>query len=139
MQVFKINRLKAESPIIATFAIFGLIMSLALFPRILWYAFLIFPLLAIAYLVLRHFRLGFFRRQCFILLDDEGMKYCFNLYQQPRSLLWSQVERVNYQLYEINFMLKDSHKILSIPVTYLAHEDDLEEIKVLIGAKCVTV
>lgn len=137
MQVFKINRLKAEAPIIATFFIFGLFMSLALFPKILWYAFLVFPLLAIAYYILSHFRLGFFKRQSFLLLDEEGMKYCFNLYQQPRSLLWNQVEKVNYQLYEINFMLKESHKILSIPITFLAHEEDLEEIKNLINAKCI--
>lgn len=138
MQVFKINRLKAESPIIATFFIFGLVMSLVLFPKILWYAFFVFPLLAIAYIVLRHFRLGFFRRQCFLLLDDEGIKYCFNLFQQPRSLLWNQVENVSYQMYEINFMLKETYKVLSVPTTYLDHEEDLEEIKSLIKAKCVT-
>ena len=139
MQVFKINRVKAEAPIIATFFIFGLIMSLVLFPKILWYAFLMFPLLAIAYYILSRYRLGFFRRQCFLLLDDEGVKYCFNLFQQPRSLLWSQVERVNYQLYEINFMLKDSGKILSLPITYLDDEEDLDEIKSLVNAKCPSV
>jgi len=137
MHSFKINRIKSESPLIATFAIFGMIVSLFFYPKILWYSFLTFPILALAYLLLRKMELGLFRRKCFLILDEDGMKYCFHVFQQPKSLLWNQVEKVNYQLYEINLKLEASGHIISIQTSYLDNPDDLAQLKALINAKCL--
>jgi hypothetical protein len=136
MRSFKINRTKAEAPLIAVFAIFGLVVSLVFYPRILWFSFLAFPILALAYMALRKMNLGIFRRKCFLTLDEEGMKYCFHLFQQPRSLRWEQVDKVNYQLYEINLRLKDSGQVISMQVSYLEDPNDFEELKGLINDKC---
>ncbi len=136
MHSFKINRTKSEAPLIAAFAIFGIIISLIFYPRILWYSFLTFPLLALAYLLLKKLELGLFRRKCFLVLDEEGMKYCFHLFQQPKSLLWSQVEKVNYQLYEINIRITKSGQVISLQTSYLDNPEDFAELKALINAKC---
>jgi hypothetical protein len=139
MRVFKINRVKAEAPIIAIFAIFGIVVSLVFYPTILWFSFLAFPILFLAYMGLRRTELGIFRRKCFLILDEEGIKYCFHLLQQPKSLLWSQVEKVNYQLYEINFRLMESGLIISMQLSYLENPEEFQELKTMINEKCAVV
>ncbi len=136
MHSFQINRTKSEAPVIAMFAIFGIAISLAFYPTMLWYSFIAFPLLALAYLALKKLNLGLFRRKCFLILDDEGMKYCFHLFQQPRSLRWEQVEKVNYQLYEINLRIRDIGQIVSIQTSYLEHPSEFEKLREMINQKC---
>ena len=136
MHIFKIDRAKSEAPLIAAFAIFGLFVSIVFYPKIYWYSFLIFPLLAITYLMLRKLNLGLFSKQCFLILDEEGIRYCFHLFQQPRSMQWSQIEKVNYQLYEINFKLSLSGEIISFQKSYLDNPDDLDKLVEMINAKC---
>ena len=136
MHIFKIDRAKSEAPLIAAFAIFGLFVSIAFYPKIYWYSFLIFPLLAGSYLLLKKMKLGLFAKQCFLILDEEGIRYCFHLFQQPRSMQWSQIEKVNYQLYEINFKLSLSGEIISFQKSYLDNSDDLDKLVELINAKC---
>jgi hypothetical protein len=139
MHVFKINRTKSEAPLIAVFAIFAIFISLAFYPRILWYSFLSFPLLALAYMVLKKNELGLFKRKCFLVLDEEGMRYSFHLFQQPKSLLWSQVDKVNYQLYEINLRLHESGRIISLQTSYLEDPEEFPKLKELINAKCTVM
>jgi hypothetical protein len=136
MQSFKINRYKAEAPVMATFFIFGIITSLYFFPKFLWWAFLVFPILFLFYIIMSKNRLAFFKRECFFILDEQGMKYSFHLYQQPKSLLWSQIDKVNYQLYEINVKLKNTGEIISFQSGYLENKEDLVEIKKIIGTYC---
>ncbi len=136
MHIFKIDRAKSEAPLIAAFAIFGLFVSIAFYPKIYWYSFLIFPLLAATYLMLKKLNLGLFAKQCFLILDEEGIRYCFHLFQQPRSMQWNQIEKVNYQLYEINFKLSLSGEIISFQKSYLDNPDDLDKLVELINAKC---
>lgn len=139
MHTFKINRTKSEAPLMAVFAGFGLIISLVFYPRILWLSFLAFPLLALAYMLLKKMELGLFRRKCFLIADEEGLRYCFHLFQQPRILLWSQVEKVNYQLYEINLRLKQSGQVISLQTSYLEDPEEFSRLKALINAKCEQV
>lgn len=65
--------------------------------------------------------------------DADGVRYCFHLYQQPRLLRWDQVDKVNYQLYEINFRLKETGEIISFQKGYFAKTEEMdafcEEIK----------
>lgn len=136
MHIFKIDRAKSEAPLMAAFAIFGLFVSIAFYPKIYWYSFLIFPLLAITYLMLKKLNLGLFAKQCFLILDEEGIRYCFHLFQQPRSMQWNQIEKVNYQLYEINFKLSLSGEIISFQKSYLDNPDDLDKLVEMINAKC---
>lgn len=136
MQSFKINRNKAEAPVMATFFIFGIITSLYFFPKFLWWAFLVFPILFLFYIIMSKNRMAFFKRECFFILDGEGMKYSFHLYQQPKSLLWSQIDKVNYQLYEINVKLKNTGEIISFQSGYLENKDDMKEIKKIINTYC---
>lgn len=136
MNFFKVNRAKSEAPLIAIFAIFGLIMSLVFYPRIYMYSFLIFPLLFIAYLILRKFKLGLFGKQCFLILDDQGIKFCFHVLQQPKSLRWDQIDRVNFQMYEINLKLNVTGEIISFQTAYLMDDKDVNEVKDIIRANC---
>lgn len=69
-------------------------------------------------------------------MDNEGIRYCFHLFQQARSLKWEQIEKVNYQLYEINFKLKESGEIISFQTSYLDDESDLKELKEIIEQNC---
>jgi len=136
MQIFKIDRMKSEAPLMAAFGIFALFISIIFYPRIYWFSFLIFPLLAITYIILKKMKLGFFGKQCFLILDDEGIRYCFHVFQQAKSMRWDQIEKVNHQLYEINFKLKNTGEIISFQKSYLDDENDLEELTEMINLKC---
>lgn len=137
MQVFKINRMKAEAPMMAVFGIFGLMVSLAFYPLILWYSFTIFPMLAVSYWLLSSNRVGLFSKQCFLVLDDDGIRYCFHLFQKPKFLRWEQVEKVNHQLYEINFKIKDTGEVISMQKSYLDDPKDAEMLETMINQKCI--
>jgi hypothetical protein len=136
LHIFKIDRAKSEAPLIAAFAIFGLFVSIGFYPKIYWYSFLVFPILAGSYLLLKKLKLGLFAKQCFLILDEEGIRYCFHLFQQAKSLQWSQIEKVNYQLYEINFKLSVSGEVISFQKSYLDNPEDLDQLIELINAKC---
>jgi hypothetical protein len=139
MHTFKINRTKSEAPLMAVFAGFALVISLVFYPRILWLSFLAFPILALAYMLLKKLELGLFRRKCFLVADEEGIRYCFHLFQQPRVLLWNQVEKVNYQMYEINLRLKESGQVISLQTSYLENPSEFPMLRELINAKCEQV
>lgn len=136
-QVFSINRGKAEAPVTATFFVIGLLGSIMFYPTFRWYAFLLFPLLALIYLLFRAVKLSFFKRQCFIFLDDEGIRYCLHVYMRPVFIAWNQIDRINYQMYEINIKLKESGLVICIPTGYLKNPDDREELKKLLDAKMI--
>ena len=124
---------------IAAFSIFSIIASLVLFPSIMWFSFLVFPFMALVYLILRKFKLGFFKQECFLIIDELGVRYSFTVIQRPRILKWEQVDKVNYQLYEINFKLKESGEIISMQTSYLENEDEIPELKQLIESYCTTM
>ena len=124
---------------VAAFSIFSIIVSLVTFPSIMWYSFLVFPFMAIVYMVLRKFRLGFFKQECFLIADDIGVRYSFTVIQRPRILKWEQVDKVNYQLYEINFKLKETGEIISMQTSYLENEAEVPELKAYIESYCQTM
>lgn len=136
MKSFSIQRLKSEAPLMAAFAIFAILVSLIFYPLILWFSFLVFPVMLLAYWLLRRLGLGFFGKQCFLILDEVGIRYCFHVFQQPRLLKWEQVDKVNFQMYEINFRLKESGEVISMQTAYLEHPSDTEELKAFIASKC---
>ncbi len=129
--------MKAEAPMMAVFGIFGLMVSLAFYPLILWYSFTIFPMLAVSYWLLSSNRVGLFSKQCFLVLDDDGIRYCFHLFQKPKFLRWEQVEKVNHQLYEINFKIKDTGEVISMQKSYLDDPKDAEMLETMINQKCI--
>lgn len=139
MRLFKLNRNKSEAPMVAAFSIFSIIVSLVTFPSIMWYSFLVFPLMTLVYLVFRKFRLGFFKQECFLILDEIGVRYSFTVIQRPRILKWEQVDKVNYQLYEINFKLKETGEIISMQTSYLENEAEIPELKAYIESHCQTM
>jgi hypothetical protein len=136
MRLFKLNRNKSEAPMIAAFSIFSIVVSLVTFPTIMWYSFLVFPIMAIIYLLFRKLRLGFFKQECFLILDEVGVRYSFTVIQRPRILKWEQVDKVNYQLYEINFKLKETGEIISMQTSYLENEAEIPELKAYIESQC---
>ena len=69
-------------------------------------------------------------------MDEEGIKYCFHLYQKPLFLKWDLVDKVNYQMYETNFKLKVSGEIISMNMGYFQNPDDIVEIKRIISSHC---
>ena len=139
MRLFKLNRNKSEAPMVAAFSIFSIIVSLVTFPSIMWFSFLVFPVMALIYLILRKFRLGFFKQECFLIVDEIGVRYSFTVIQRPRILKWEQVDKVNYQLYEINFKLKETGEIISMQTSYLENEAEIPELKAYIESYCQTM
>lgn len=139
MRLFKLNRNKSEAPMVAAFSIFSIIVSLVTFPSIMWFSFLVFPIMALVYLIFRKFRLGFFKQECFLIVDDIGVRYSFTVIQRPRILKWEQVDKVNYQLYEINFKLKETGEIISMQTSYLENEAEIPELKAYIESYCQTM
>lgn len=135
--LFSINRIKAEAPAIATFAIIGLICSIAFYPFFRWGVFLLFPLLAVIFMILRYFKVSYFGRQCFLYMDDTGIKYCFTIYQRPVFIAWDQIERINYQLYEINIRIRNTGEVISLQIGYLNHPEEFEEIKSILDARMI--
>lgn len=136
MKMFKINRYKSEAPVMAVFAIFGLIISLVFYPKIYLYSFLIFPLLFVAYLLMSKYRLAVFARESFLIVDEEGIRFCFHLFQQAKSLRWDQVDKVNFQMYEINLKLKNTAEIISFQTAYLDDQTEVEDLRNYIRSKC---
>lgn len=139
MRLFKLNRNKSEAPMVAAFSIFSIIVSLVTFPSIMWFSFLVFPVMALIYLIFRKFRLGFFKQECFLIVDEIGVRYSFTVIQRPRILKWEQVDKVNYQLYEINFKLKETGEIISMQTSYLENEGEIPELKAYIESYCQTM
>lgn len=139
MRLFKLNRNKSEAPMVAAFSIFSIIVSLVTFPSIMWFSFLVFPVMALIYLIFRKFRLGFFKQECFLIVDEIGVRYSFTVIQRPRILKWEQVDKVNYQLYEINFKLKETGEIISMQTSYLENEAEIPELKAYIESYCQTM
>lgn len=139
MKQYKINRYKAEAPIMATFFVMALFISLYFFPNFRWMAFLGFPLFFVFYVILRKLKLAFFKRNTFLTTDAEGIRYCFHLYQQPRFLRWDQVDKVNYQLYEINFRLKITGEIISFQKGYFANTEEMDAFCEDIKLHCETM
>lgn len=139
MLSIEINRNKAEAPIMATFFLTALFISIYFYPTFYWFAFLGFPLFFVIYMFLSKNKLAFFKRNAFLILDDEGVKYCFHLYQQPKSLKWEQVEKVNYQMYEINLKLKENGQIICFQTSYLKHPTDVDKIIAKIKEHCETM
>ncbi len=139
MRLFKLNRNKSEAPMVAAFSIFSIIVSLVTFPSIMWFSFLVFPVMALVYLIFRKFRLGFFKQECFLIVDEIGVRYSFTVIQRPRILKWEQVDKVNYQLYEINFKLKETGEIISMQTSYLENEAEIPELKAYIESYCQTM
>lgn len=135
--LFSINRIKAEAPAIATFAIIGLIGSIAFYPFFRWGVFLLFPLMALIYFIFRTYRISYFSRQCFLFIDDSGIKYCLTIFQKPVFIAWEQIERINYQLYEINIRIKNTGEVISIQIGYLNDPADFEEIKGILDARMI--
>lgn len=135
--IFSIDRAKAEAPLMATFFIAGLAGSIAFYPSYRWYAFLLFPLLALIYLGFRKLKLGFFKRQCFIFIDDEGIRYCLHVYQKPVFIAWQQIDRINYQMYEINIKLKESGSVICIQIGYLKNPEAFAELRGVLDAKMI--
>lgn len=136
MQVFMINRMKAEAPMMAVFGLFGLASSLAFYPLFRWMSFLVFPILAFSYWLLSKNQIGLFAKKYFLLMDDEGLKYCFHIFQQPKSLKWEQIDKVNHQLYEINFKIKNTGEYISLQKSYLANPEDIREVEEIINQNC---
>ena len=81
-------------------------------------------------------QLGFFKQECFLILDGEGLRYSFTVIQRPRILKWEQVDKVNYQLYEINFKLKETGEIISMQTGYLENEAEISDLKAYIETQC---
>jgi hypothetical protein len=95
--------------------------------------------MALVYLILRKFRLGFFKQECFLIVDEIGVRYSFTVIQRPRILKWEQVDKVNYQLYEINFKLRETGEIISMQTSYLQNESEIPELKAYIESYCQTM
>jgi hypothetical protein len=136
--LFAINRNKAEAPAAATFFIVAMFSSIAFYPTFLWGSFLLFPMLAIIYLILRKLKISYFKRQCFIFIDDTGIKYCLHIYQRPVFIAWEQIARINYQLYETNIQIASTGEVISIQVGYLQNPEDFEIMKGILDAKMLT-
>ena len=132
---FPINRYKAEAPVMATFFIFCIFVSLYLYPRVLWYSFAIFPLMFLIYIGLRKIEFGFFKRKSFLYVDEDGIRYCFHLYQKPVFIAWDILESANHQLYETNLKIKSSGEIISIQKGYFNDEQDFENFKALLDSR----
>lgn len=128
MKVISINKMKSEAPLMAIFFVFALIVSLIFYPIMLGWSLLIFPLVALVYLLGKRNKIGFFRKQYFWIIDEEGMNYCFHVFQQPKRIKWELVDKVNFQMYEINFHLKDDLGMVSIELSNLADSESQEEI-----------
>ncbi len=133
--LFSVNRYKAEAPVIATFFVMALLGSLYFYPSFRWYAFLLFPLMAALFVVLRKLKVGFFSRKCFIFLDDAGIRYCLHVYQQPTFIAWDQIDRITYQMYEINIKIKESGHVICLQVGYLNNPEEFQELKGILDAK----
>lgn len=139
MREFEIQRTKSEAPLIAAFAIFSIVVSIVFYPFILIYSFFVFPIMFFAYIILKKLNLGMFKKHCFLILDDQSIRYCFHLFQMPRILKWEQIEKVNYQLYEVNFKLRGTGDVISFQTSYLMNEEDIEAFKEIVKKNCETM
>jgi hypothetical protein len=139
MTLYPIQRMKSEAPLVAVFAVFSIFMSLFLFPKLLFFSFLIFPIMALIYLGLRASKLGFFGKSCFVMTDEEGIRFAFTVFSTPKFLKWDQIQTVNFQLYEINFKLKESGEVICFETSYFAEANDVEAFKQVVQTHCTMV
>ena len=85
--------------------------------------------MAVIYLLLAKYKIGLFKRKCFFITDDEGIKYCFHLLQTPVFIAWHLIEKVNFQIYEINLTVKGVNGIVNIQTNYFTNKEEVTFLK----------
>jgi hypothetical protein len=67
----------------------------------------------------------------FVYADESGISRRQNIISQLVVIPWNYVEKVDYLLYELNFIIKESGQVVSFATSGLSEEDALELKKVV--------
>jgi hypothetical protein len=70
----------------------------------------------------------------FIKVDKEGLRFRTSFFATPLFLSWSLVDQVNFQLYEVNFRIRDSKQVINIQTNFIDEDKRArfcEEVKIL--------
>jgi hypothetical protein len=67
----------------------------------------------------------------FVSADERGISWRQNIMSQLVFIPWNYVEKVDYLLYELNFIIKESGQVVSFATSGLSEEDALELKKVV--------
>ncbi|MCK9481908.1 MAG: hypothetical protein M0R38_09150 [Bacteroidia bacterium] len=118
-QVFSISTIKAEGLFYALFIIAAFLGFISLFAYGLFALVALGVVLSIAFLILRKRLAGNY----YIKVNDQGVEFRMSIFTKPAFLSWDIVDRVNFHLYEINFRLRDSNRIINFQTNYLKSAD----------------
>jgi hypothetical protein len=59
----------------------------------------------------------------FIQADEIGISFRIHFFSQFKSIPWKYLQRIDYLLYEVNFMLKETAQVVSLATSSMEDED----------------
>ena len=93
----------------------------------------------IAGMLIMKSKIGAFKREYYVSLDEEGISWSLNIITNPVSLYWKDINQINEHLYEVNFRHKETGVTYNLQTNYIpkkhlkAFWDVLEENRKLNG------
>lgn len=115
-----IPRSKAEAPILIVLGIICFIGWAFHFGFFSWTGGFIYLAVVLPFIVWLYFKR---RGEYFVKVDSNGISWRQNLISRYINLPWNYLQRVDYLVYEINFMLKETAQVVSFPTSGLSDED----------------
>jgi hypothetical protein len=55
----------------------------------------------------------------FVMADEQGISFRLHFFAQFKSIPWKYLQRIDYLVYEINFMLKETAQVVSLATSSL--------------------
>ncbi|MCO6495438.1 MAG: hypothetical protein J5I91_07165 [Bacteroidetes bacterium] len=118
-RIFTVGTLKAEGLFYALFIIAAFLGFISLFSYGLTALIILGAILSISFLILRKKLSG----RYYVKISDKGIEFRTSIFSKPAFLSWDLVDRVNFHLYEINFRLRNTNRIINFQTNYLKSED----------------
>lgn len=120
-----ISKTKAEVPILAVLGIICFVGWAFHFGFFSWTGGFIYLAVVLPLIVFLYFKR---RGEYFVKVTKDGISWRQNLISRYINLPWSYLQRVDYLVYEINFMLKETSQVVSFPTSGLS-EEETEKLK----------
>ncbi len=112
---YEVKNYKAEASLYAIVVIILILGFFALFP----FGIIPIGLFTVAIAAALVWVKSSFSGPYFIKVDKEGLRFRTSFFAEPLYLSWDLVDQVNFQLYEVNFRMKESKKVINIQTNFI--------------------
>lgn len=126
-RLFSVSHIKAEAPLYTLFALASFISFILVF-KLGILALISAGLLLSATLLLVKTKIS---GPYFIKIDNQGVRYRTHIFAKPLFLSWDMVDQINFHLYEVNFRLKESNRVINLQTNFIKKEEVEDFIEII--------